>query len=80
MAAPAIGRRLVLTRAIKGGQGRVSVNGHRWLVRGTDLPRGTVVEVVGTDGVALLVQPVAARSAKASPIGSPSAEDRLRPL
>ncbi len=55
-----IGRTFPLERALASGQGRVKVGDTLWLVRGPDLPVGTVVRVVGVDGATLLVEPAIA--------------------
>lgn len=51
-----IGRRYVLDTAIVNGRGKVRVGDSPWLAEGPDLPVGTEVEVVGTDGTTLKVQ------------------------
>jgi len=53
-----IGRRYVLDTAIVNGRGKVKVGDSPWLAEGPDLPAGTEVEVVATDGSALKVQKV----------------------
>lgn len=52
-----IGRRLVLDRPIDGGVGRVRIGDAVWDVSGPDLPQGARVQVVGVDGMTLLVEP-----------------------
>lgn len=51
-----VGRTLDLTHAIKNGVGRVEIDQIQWKVRGTDMPKGTRVKVVDTDGVILVVE------------------------
>ncbi len=51
-----VGRVLSLEQAIVAGRGRVKIGDAFWIVEGPDLPAGTPVEVVGTDGVTLHVQ------------------------
>lgn len=51
-----IGQRYVLAEAIVNGRGRAKVGDGLWLVRGPDLPVGSTVEVVGVDGITLLVR------------------------
>jgi len=51
-----IGRRLVLTEAIREGRGRARVGDGLWLVSGPDLPAGQEVEVTGVHGVLLQVR------------------------
>ncbi len=59
-----VGRRLVLTEAIRDGRGRARVGDGVWLATGPDLPAGSEVEVVGSEGVLLNVRPLhAAESA-----------------
>jgi len=51
-----IGKRYVLDTAIVNGRGKVKVGDSPWLAEGPDLPAGTEVEVVATDGSTLKVQ------------------------
>ncbi|HET6554966.1 MAG TPA: NfeD family protein [Dyella sp.] len=51
-----IGQRYVLAEAIVNGRGRAKVGDGLWLVRGPDLPAGSTVEVIGVDGITLLVR------------------------
>ena len=53
-----VGRRLVLTEAIRDGRGRARVGDSVWLATGPDLPAGSEVEVVGSEGVLLNVRPL----------------------
>lgn len=53
-----VGRRLVLTEAIREGRGRARVDDGVWLATGPDLPAGSEVEVISADGVLLKVRPV----------------------
>ena len=53
-----IGQRYVLAEAIVGGRGKAKVGDSLWLVRGPDLPVGSMVEVTGVDGTTLLVRAV----------------------
>jgi membrane protein implicated in regulation of membrane protease activity len=50
-----VGRVVPLDRAILGGRGRVKIDDAYWDVRGTELPAGTLVRVVGSDGMVLEV-------------------------
>lgn len=52
-----IGKELVLKDAISGGYGRAEVGDSLWRVSGPELPAGTHVRVVGTEGVLLRVEP-----------------------
>ena len=52
-----IGRILPLERAIEGGRGRVKIGDAFWDVAGPAMPAGTVVKIVGVDGMTLLVEP-----------------------
>lgn len=56
-AAHHIGRQVVLERAIEGGMGRVKIGDAFWIVTGPALPAGSVVRVVGVDGMNLVVEP-----------------------
>jgi membrane protein implicated in regulation of membrane protease activity len=51
-----VGRVVTLERAIERGRGRVQIADAYWEVAGPDLPAGTPVRVVGSDGMTLLVQ------------------------
>ncbi|WP_430388039.1 NfeD family protein [Dyella sp. 20L07] len=51
-----IGQRYALAEAIVQGRGKAKVGDGLWLVRGPDLPVGSMVEVVGVDGTTLLVK------------------------
>ncbi|MGH8076368.1 MAG: NfeD family protein, partial [Lysobacter sp.] len=53
-----IGRVLPLDRAIVNGAGRVQIADAYWDVVGPDLPTGSVVRVVGVDGMKLNVEAV----------------------
>ncbi|MFD0739274.1 NfeD family protein [Lysobacter koreensis] len=51
-----VGRVVPLEQAIVNGQGRVQIADAYWDVRGPDLPAGTAVRIVATDGMALQVE------------------------
>lgn len=51
-----VGRVVPLEQAIVNGQGRVQIADAYWEVRGPDLPAGTAVRIVATDGMTLKVQ------------------------
>lgn len=53
-----IGKRYVLNEPISQGSGSLRIGDSTWRVRGKDLPAGTQVEVVGVEGIILLVEPV----------------------
>ncbi len=53
-----VGREVILEEAIVSGRGRVHLEDTMWLVTGPDMPKGTKVKIVGTDGVLLKVQKV----------------------
>ncbi|NLB58486.1 MAG: NfeD family protein [Gammaproteobacteria bacterium] len=55
-AAQHVGRVVPLERAIEAGSGRVKIGDAFWTVQGPDLPAGTPVRVVGTDGSNLQVE------------------------
>jgi membrane protein implicated in regulation of membrane protease activity len=44
----------VLAEPIVNGQGRVRIDDTNWRLTGPDLPAGTRVKVIGTDGGAVL--------------------------
>jgi inner membrane protein len=52
-----IGKLGILDTPIQAGRGSVSIGDTVWPVTGPDLPAGTRVKVVGTDGMTLQVQP-----------------------
>ncbi|MGB9578123.1 MAG: NfeD family protein [Halothiobacillaceae bacterium] len=54
-----VGRILTLNTPIVNGVGRVHMDDTLWRVFGPDLPAGTRVEVIGVEGTALRVQPLA---------------------
>jgi membrane protein implicated in regulation of membrane protease activity len=57
-----IGQTARVTKAIDpiGGPGRVLVQGHDWAASSTEaILEGALVEVLGSDGIVLLVAPVA---------------------
>ncbi|KAB1485732.1 NfeD family protein [Cronobacter sakazakii] len=52
-----IGQRFTLTQALENGRGQITVGDGVWpVVASSDLPAGTVVEVVALDGIRLRVQ------------------------
>ena len=51
-----VGRVVSLDQAIVAGRGRVKIGDAFWVVEGPELPAGTPVKVIGTDGVALHVE------------------------
>lgn len=51
-----IGRVVPLDRAIVNGQGRVQIADAYWTVSGPDLPAGSAVRVVATEGMSLRVE------------------------
>jgi membrane protein implicated in regulation of membrane protease activity len=53
-----IGQRYVLAEPIVNGRGKAKVGDGLWLVKGPDLPVGSMIEVVGVDGTTLLVKAV----------------------
>lgn len=53
-----IGKRYVLNEPIVQGRGSLRIGDSTWRVRGADLPVGTKVEVVGVEGIILLVEAV----------------------
>ena len=55
-AAQHVGRVVPLERAIESGQGRVKIGDAFWTVEGPDLPAGTPVRIVATDGSSLQVE------------------------
>lgn len=52
-----VGQRFTLTQALENGRGQINVGDSVWpVVASSDLPAGTVVEVVALDGIRLRVQ------------------------
>jgi len=60
-----VGRQSVLLAPIANGRGRIQLGDASWAVTGPDLPAGARVEVIGADGVVLLVRPLADTDAPA---------------
>ncbi|NQD92590.1 NfeD family protein [Pseudomonas sp. CrR25] len=54
-----LGRQFVLHEAINGGRGKIKAGDSLWLVSGPDLPAGSMVKVIGQDGVLLQVEAAA---------------------
>ena len=55
-AAQLIGREIALTEAISMGRAKVQIGDALWTLEGPDLPVGTRVLVIATDGIVLRVQ------------------------
>ena len=55
-AAQLIGREIALTEAISMGRAKVQIGDALWTLEGPDLPVGTRVRVIATDGIVLRVQ------------------------
>ena len=53
-----VGQVIELESPVSGGRGRAFIDDTLWTIEGEDLPAGTQVKVVGTDGVALKVEKV----------------------
>lgn len=51
-----IGNSYILETAIHGGRGRIRAGDGAWSVKGSDLPQGSVVRVIGAEGTLLLVE------------------------
>ena len=51
-----IGHTYVLKHAIVDGRGKLTIEDTTWDIRGADLPAGSRVKVVGTDGPELIVE------------------------
>jgi inner membrane protein len=51
-----IGRNFVLASAIESGRGRITAGDSLWTVKGPDMPAGSAVHVIGTDGTVLIVE------------------------
>jgi membrane protein implicated in regulation of membrane protease activity len=54
-----IGKTGVVVQAIEQGSGRVHIGDTDWIARGTDVAVGERVTITGSDGAALLVEPIA---------------------
>lgn len=55
-AAQLVGRAVALDQSIVSGRGRVKLDDAYWVVEGPDLPAGTRVRVIGSDGMTLRVE------------------------
>jgi len=55
-AAQHVGKIVTLERAIVGGSGRIKIGDAFWVAEGPDLPTGTSVRIIGSDGVNLTVE------------------------
>lgn len=53
-----VGRQFLVVEAIKNGQGHVQVGDSRWMARGPDAPKGSMVNVTSVDGTVLMVEMV----------------------
>lgn len=53
-----VGETVAVVEAIENGKGRVKVGDSVWIAKGPDAALGTHVRVTGSDGSALLVEPV----------------------
>ncbi|MBI1272548.1 MAG: NfeD family protein [Alphaproteobacteria bacterium] len=51
-----VGQTVTLETAIEGGRGRATVGDSSWIVSGPDLPIGSKVKIVGSDGAVLRVE------------------------
>ncbi len=59
-AAQRIGEVHVLVEPLHDGRGRLKIGDTYWVIHGPDMPVGTRVRVIGTDGIDLSVEDVAA--------------------
>ncbi len=53
-----IGREIALSEGIQMGRAKVQIGDALWTIEGPDMPAGTHVKVVSTDGIVLKVQAV----------------------
>jgi len=53
-----VGQLVVLEIGISNGRGRVQIADAYWEVSGPDLPAGTHVRIIGSQGMTLLVEPI----------------------
>lgn len=56
-AARLVGRQVIVTQAIAGGEGKVKVGDGEWLASGPDMPAGAQARVTGAAGARLTVEP-----------------------
>jgi membrane protein implicated in regulation of membrane protease activity len=56
-AAQYIGRTAVLIQPLSNGEGRIKIGDTLWTVHGSDAAEGSKVKIIGTDGMALIVEP-----------------------
>jgi membrane protein implicated in regulation of membrane protease activity len=52
-----IGQSYTLAEPLRNGSGKAQIGDSVWLVRGTDLPAGSRVKVIGVEGAVLIVEP-----------------------
>ena len=53
-----IGKEYTLSKAIANGRGSVKLGDSNWRVSGDEMPKGTRVRVVGTEGITLIVEAI----------------------
>jgi membrane protein implicated in regulation of membrane protease activity len=51
-----VGQTIVLDVPIENGQAHVNVADSKWRIKGPDLPAGSIVKVVGVEGIMLVVE------------------------
>lgn len=52
-----VGRQVIVTQAITGGEGKVKVGDTEWLASGPDMPEGAAARITGATGPRLIVEP-----------------------
>ena len=53
-----IGRTFTLEEPIENGTGKVRIGDSNWLIKGDDMPVGTLIRVMGTEGSSLIVEEI----------------------
>lgn len=70
-----VGETAIIVAAIDGGTGRLKHGDSEWIARGPDLPVGTRVRIIGSEGVQLVVEPMNLIEGEAKVVPSEGSED-----
>ena len=53
-----VGRTFTLDQPIANGTGVFRIGDSNWLIKGDDMPAGTLIHVMGTEGLSLIVEKI----------------------